>query len=148
MLSTLHVTHQFSYLIYLFHQDESKFERISRIHQIYQESYQENKIEFLDELYFNSNLHSNLNIKSEFQENSQFSTSLCYSCMIVIEFFSMSHHVMMVLTMKNESYYDSQMQTLMQTLKMNGTTMRHPMRHICMPNDQIIIQIYSNIIFC
>ena len=33
-------------------------------------SYQENKIQFLDELYFNLNLHSNLNIKSDFQENS------------------------------------------------------------------------------
>ena len=37
---------------------------------IYFESYQENKIEFLDELYFNLNLHSNLNIKLDFQENS------------------------------------------------------------------------------
>ena len=27
--------------------------------------------------------------------------------MIIIEFFSMSHHVMMVLTMKNESYHDT-----------------------------------------
>ena len=36
LLSTLHVTHQFTYLIYLFHQVESKFERISRIQQIYQ----------------------------------------------------------------------------------------------------------------
>ena len=35
----------------------------------YFKSYQENKIEFLTEL-FNLNLHSNLNIKSDFQENS------------------------------------------------------------------------------
>ena len=40
-------------------------------------SYQENKIAFLDELYFKLKLHSNLNIKSDFKENSQFSTSLC-----------------------------------------------------------------------
>ena len=38
---------------------------------------EENKIEFLDELYFKLKLHLNLNIKSDFQENSQFSTSLC-----------------------------------------------------------------------
>ena len=43
----------------------------------YIKSYQENKIEFLDELYFKLKLHLNLNIKSDFQENSQFSTSLC-----------------------------------------------------------------------
>ena len=99
----------------------------------YNKSYQENKIEFLDELYFNSNLHSNLNIKPEFQENLQFSTSLSYSCMNVIKFFSTSHHVATVLIMKNELHHVSQMQTLMKTLKMNGTTMRHPMRHIYMP---------------
>ena len=33
-------------------------------------SYQENKIEFLDEIYSNLNLHSNWNIESDFQENS------------------------------------------------------------------------------
>ena len=33
-------------------------------------SYQQYKIESLDELYFNLNLHSNLNIKYDFQENS------------------------------------------------------------------------------
>ena len=36
----------------------------------YIKCYQESEIEFLDELYFNLNLHSNLNIKSDFQENS------------------------------------------------------------------------------
>ena len=46
---------------------------------IYFTSYQEDKIEFLDELYFNLNLHSNLNIKLDFQENSLLSTSPCYS---------------------------------------------------------------------
>ena len=35
----------------------------------YIRSYQENKIEFLDELYFELKLHSNLSIKSDFQEN-------------------------------------------------------------------------------
>ena len=52
----------------------------------YIKSYQENTIEFLDELYFNLNLHSNLNIKLDFQENSQFITSLCYLCMNVMSF--------------------------------------------------------------
>ena len=42
----------------------------------YIKSYQENEIEYLDELYFNLKLHLNLNIKLDFQENSQFSTSL------------------------------------------------------------------------
>ena len=36
----------------------------------YIKSYQQYKIEFLDELYFKLNLHLNLNIKSDFQENS------------------------------------------------------------------------------
>ena len=36
----------------------------------YIKSYQQYKIESLDELYFNLNLHSNLNIKYDFQENS------------------------------------------------------------------------------
>ena len=36
----------------------------------YFKKYQENKIEILDELYFNLNLYWNLNIKSDFQENS------------------------------------------------------------------------------
>ena len=36
----------------------------------YSKSYQVNKIEYFDELYFNLNLHSNLNIKQDFQENS------------------------------------------------------------------------------
>ena len=36
----------------------------------YFKKYQENKIEILDELYFNLNLYLNLNIKSDFQENS------------------------------------------------------------------------------
>ena len=58
----------------------------------YIKSYQENKIGFLDELYFNLNLHLNLNIKLDFQENSQFGTSLCYSHMNVIELFSTHHH--------------------------------------------------------
>ena len=36
----------------------------------YLKSYQVNKIEYFDELYFNWNLHLDLNIKSDFQENS------------------------------------------------------------------------------
>ena len=36
----------------------------------------------------------------------------------------------------------NEMQSLMQTLKSNATVMRHPVRHICTPIDQIIIQIY------
>ena len=36
----------------------------------YFKSYQVNKIEYFDELYFNLSLHSNLNIKQDFQENS------------------------------------------------------------------------------
>ena len=60
-------------------------------------SYQENKIEFiLDKLYIKLKLDSNLNIKSAFQENSQFFTSLCYSCVNTIKFFSTSCHIMMV----------------------------------------------------
>ena len=43
----------------------------------YFKSYQMNKIEYFDELYFSLNLHLNLNIKLDFQKNSQFSTSLC-----------------------------------------------------------------------
>ena len=69
-------------------------------------SYQENKIEFLDEIYVKLNLHSNLNIRSDYQENSQFSTLLCYSGVNVAEFFSTSHHIMMVLITKNELYHD------------------------------------------
>ena len=42
----------------------------------YIKSCEENKIEFLNELYFELKLHLNLNIKSDFHENSQFSTSL------------------------------------------------------------------------
>ena len=60
----------------------------------------------LDEIYFKLKLHLNLSIKSDFEENSQFSTSLCYSCMNVIEFFSMSCHIMTVLMMKNELYHN------------------------------------------
>ena len=37
---------------------------------IYFKSYQENKIGFLNELYFNLKLHLNLNIKPDSQENS------------------------------------------------------------------------------
>ena len=37
----------------------------------YIKSYQENKIEFLDEFYFKLNLHSNLNIRSDFHEEFQ-----------------------------------------------------------------------------
>ena len=51
---------------------------------IYFKTYQVNKIEYFDELYYNLNLHSNLNIKLEFKENSH---------MNVIEFFSMSCHI-------------------------------------------------------
>ena len=40
----------------MFQQVESKFERITRIQQLHQ-SYQQYKIEFLDELYFNLSLH-------------------------------------------------------------------------------------------
>ena len=49
---------------------------------------------------------------------------------------------MTVLITKNKSYHDLQMQTLTQTLKMNVTTVRHPMRHICMPTNQTINGIY------
>ena len=48
MLSTIHDTHQFIYFMYLFYQDESKFERITESIK-YIKSYQEHKIEFLDE---------------------------------------------------------------------------------------------------
>ena len=36
LLSTLHVTHESTYLVYLFHQVEFKLERISRIQQLLQ----------------------------------------------------------------------------------------------------------------
>ena len=36
----------------------------------YFKSYQVDKIEYFDELYFNLNLHSNLNIKLDYQESS------------------------------------------------------------------------------
>ena len=36
----------------------------------YFKSYQVDKIEYFDELYFNLNLHSNLNIKLDYQEGS------------------------------------------------------------------------------
>ena len=42
----------------------------------YFKSYQVNKIDYFDKLYFNLNLHSNLNIKPDFQVNSQLSTLL------------------------------------------------------------------------
>ena len=67
---------------------------------IYFKNYQANKIEYFDELYFNLILHLNLNIKSDLEENSQFSTSLHYSHMDIIKFFSMLCHVTMVLIWK------------------------------------------------
>ena len=75
---------------------------------IYFKSYQVNKIEYFDELYFNLNLHLNLKIKPDFQKNEQFSTSLCYSHMNVIKFISTSHHVMTVLIKIHKSYHDSE----------------------------------------
>ena len=89
----------------------------------YTKSYQENKIEFLDESYFKLKLHLNLNIKSDFQENSQSSTSLCYSHMNVIKFFSMSCHVMKVIIVKKQIISQSETQTL----KVNATVKRCPM---------------------
>ena len=72
----------------------------------YIKSCQENKIEyFLDELYSKLKLHLILYIKLYFQENSQISSLLWYPCMNVIKFFSISHHVMMFLIMKNQSYH-------------------------------------------
>ena len=106
LLSTLHVTYQSTYFIYSFNQIESKVERISIIQQLHQ-SYQENKIELLGELYFKLKLHLNLNIKSDYQENKQFSTSLCYSHVNVIKFFPTSCHVRTVLILINKSYHDS-----------------------------------------
>ena len=60
----------------------------------YIKSYQENKIEFMDEFLFKLQLHSNLNTQPDFHENSRFSTFLHESHMNVIEFYSMSYHVM------------------------------------------------------
>ena len=75
---------------------------------IYFKHYQANKIEYFDELYFNLNLHLNLTIKPAFQENSQFLTSLPYSHMNTIKFFSMSHQIMMVLIEIHQLYHDSE----------------------------------------
>ena len=69
-------------------------------------SYQVNKIRYFVELYFNLILHSNLNIKPDSQVNSQFSTFLCESHVKIKEFFSMSHHVAMVLIVIHNSYHD------------------------------------------
>ena len=73
----------------------------------YFKSYQLNKIGFSDELYFNLNLSLNLNMKLDIHMNSQFSTVLCWSCVNIKEFFSSSHHIMMVLIEIHDSYHDS-----------------------------------------
>ena len=76
MLSILHVTHQFTYL-YMYFVKVNLYLKEFQESNNYIKSYQENKIEFLDELYCILKLHLNLNIKSDFQENSGFSASLC-----------------------------------------------------------------------
>ena len=48
---------------------------------------------------------------------------------------------MMVLIMKNELYHDSNVNPNVHP-KVNMTVVRHPVRHACMPINQIIIQIY------
>ena len=72
----------------------------------YLKSYQVNKIGYFVELYFNLNLHSNLNIKQDFQVNSQFSKFLHETGVNLKEFFSTSHHVIMVLIVIHDSYHD------------------------------------------
>ena len=65
-----HMLHINLYILYILfiklHLNLKEFQESN----IYFESYHENKIEFLDNLYFNLNLHSNLKIKLDFQENS------------------------------------------------------------------------------
>ena len=75
----------------------------------YTQSYQVNKIGYFVELCFNLSLCSNLNIKPDFQVNSLFSTPtfLHGSHVNVNEFFSMSHHVIMVLLVIHDLYYNS-----------------------------------------
>ena len=73
-LSTLYVTYRSTYFIYIllikFNFDLKEFQ----VSNNYSKSYQENKMEFFDELYFYLNLHNNLNIKS-MNVNEFFSTS-------------------------------------------------------------------------
>ena len=99
-------------------------------------SYQENKIEYFDKLYSKLKLHSNLNTKPDFQENSQFSTSLHYSHVNMIKFFSTSHHVTMVLIMINDLHHDLKSES--KSIKVNTTEMRCPKRHTCKPVNHII----------
>ena len=73
----------------------------------YFKSYQLNKIEYFEELYFNLNLHLNLNIKLDFQGSSQFSSLLQESCVNINNFFSMSCHVIMVLIEIHDLYHNS-----------------------------------------
>ena len=63
----LHINLHVLYILFIkLNLDLKEFQESNK----YIKCYQENKFEFLDELYFNLNLHSNLNIKSDFQENS------------------------------------------------------------------------------
>ena len=91
----------------------------------YFKSCQANKIGYFVEIYFNLNLHLHLNIKSDFQVNSQLSTFLCGSPVNIKEFFSMSHHIIMVLIVIQDSNHDLKCKPKMQTLKVNMTVMRH-----------------------
>ena len=108
----------------------------------YFESYQLNKIEFCDELYFNLNLCLNMNMKLDIHMNSQFNTVLYWSCVNIIGFFSSSHHIMMVLIEIHDSYHDSKHEPYKQTIKANLTVMTHYECHACKPVNQIITQIY------
>ena len=69
LLSTLHITHQFTYFIYLFCEVEFKFERIQESNN-YIKHYQGYKIDFFMHYIFKLKLPLNLNIKSDFQGNS------------------------------------------------------------------------------
>ena len=114
---------------------------------MYLKSYQENKIEFLDEIYFNLNLDSNLNIKPDFQVNSRFSTTLCYSPMNRIKIFSTSSHVMMVLIEIHQSHHHVANPNL------------YPKKHTQMSEDilsdifaclstKLLFKYFCNLIFC
>ena len=69
LLSTLHVTHQYTILYIHFIKLNLNLKEFQECNK-YFKSYQESKIEFLDESYFKLILHLILNIKSDFQENS------------------------------------------------------------------------------
>ena len=88
--------------LHSFHQFQFKFGRTSTIHQLLKKL----SIGCFVELYFNLNLHLNLNIKPDFQVNSRLSTFLYESHVNIKEFFSMSCHVTMVLTVIHNLYHD------------------------------------------